>query len=154
MLLIGLAFWLSGKRICLPMQKTQETWVDPWVGNIPWRRTWQSSPAFLPGTSKDRGAQQATVHRVTESDTTEQLSTHTHALNKTSLILREWRTARKNTKLCICLSSWWSKQANSRKYVKKKTESVDNMCTLSPKIVMHIFSATWNGLKTMYLPIQ
>ena len=24
-------------------------WVDPWVGKIPWRRPWQSSPAFLSG---------------------------------------------------------------------------------------------------------
>ena len=82
---------------------------------------------------------------------TEQLSAHTRALNKTSLILREWRTARRNSKLCICLSSWWNKQANSKKYV-EKNESIDYMHTLSPKIVMHIFSATWNGMKTMYLP--
>ena len=24
------------------------TWVDPWVGKIPWRRTWQSTPVSLP----------------------------------------------------------------------------------------------------------
>ena len=24
---------------------------DPWVGKIPWRRAWQSSPVFLPGKS-------------------------------------------------------------------------------------------------------
>ena len=24
---------------------------DPWVGKIPWRRTWQPSPVFLPGES-------------------------------------------------------------------------------------------------------
>ena len=28
-----------------------ETWVDPWVGKIPWRRKWQSTPVFLPGES-------------------------------------------------------------------------------------------------------
>ena len=32
-------------RTHLPMQ---ETWFDPWVGKIPWRRKWQSAPAFLP----------------------------------------------------------------------------------------------------------
>ena len=26
-----------------------ETQVDPWVGNIPWRRNWQCTPVFLPG---------------------------------------------------------------------------------------------------------
>ena len=24
---------------------------DPWVGMIPWRRAWQSTPVFLPGES-------------------------------------------------------------------------------------------------------
>ena len=24
---------------------------DPWVGKIPWRRSWQSTPVFLPGES-------------------------------------------------------------------------------------------------------
>jgi len=28
-----------------------ETWVDPWVGKIPWRRKWQPTPVFLPGES-------------------------------------------------------------------------------------------------------
>ena len=29
----------------------QETWVDPWVGKMPWRRAWQPTPVFLPGES-------------------------------------------------------------------------------------------------------
>jgi len=29
----------------------QETWVDPWVGKMPWRRKWQLTLAFLPGKS-------------------------------------------------------------------------------------------------------
>ena len=34
------------------MQKTQEILEsDPWVGKIPWRRTWQPTPVFLPGKS-------------------------------------------------------------------------------------------------------
>ena len=27
----------------------QEMEFDPWVGKIPWRRKWQSTPVFLPG---------------------------------------------------------------------------------------------------------
>ena len=27
----------------------RETRFDPWVGKIPWRRKWQSTPALLPG---------------------------------------------------------------------------------------------------------
>ena len=26
-----------------------ETWVDPWVGKIPWRRDWLPTPVFWPG---------------------------------------------------------------------------------------------------------
>ena len=31
------------------MQETQEKGFDTWVGKIPWRRKWQSTPVFLPG---------------------------------------------------------------------------------------------------------
>ena len=33
------------------VQETQETWFDPWVWKIPWRRKWQPTPIFLPGKS-------------------------------------------------------------------------------------------------------
>ena len=42
-----------------------------WVGKIPWKREWQPTPVFLPENPMDGGAWQATVRRVTESDTTE-----------------------------------------------------------------------------------
>ena len=29
----------------------QETWVDPWIGKISWRRKWPHTPLFLPGKS-------------------------------------------------------------------------------------------------------
>ena len=41
---------------------------NPWVGKSPWRRKWQPTPVFWPGTSIDRGAWWATVHAVTELD--------------------------------------------------------------------------------------
>ena len=44
----------------------QETWVQSWVGKIPWRRKWQPTPVFLPGNSMDRGAWQAVVHGIAE----------------------------------------------------------------------------------------
>ena len=37
---------------CLPAM--QETWVDPWVAKVPWRRKWQPTPVFLPGESHGR----------------------------------------------------------------------------------------------------
>ena len=27
----------------------QETWIDPWVRKVPWRREWSPTPVFLPG---------------------------------------------------------------------------------------------------------
>ena len=40
-----------------------------WVGKIPWRRKWQSTPVFLPENLIDREAWQAIVHGVTKSGT-------------------------------------------------------------------------------------
>jgi len=45
----------------------QETWVDPWVGKISWRRKWQPTPVFLPGESHKQRSLEGTVHRVTKS---------------------------------------------------------------------------------------
>ena len=39
---IGLPWWLSGKESTCQC-------FEPWVGKIPWRRRWQSTPVFLPG---------------------------------------------------------------------------------------------------------
>ena len=50
----------------------QRPGFDPWVG-----KEWQSTPVFLPGEFHGQSSLMATVHRVAESDMTEQLSTHT-----------------------------------------------------------------------------
>ena len=48
----GLAWWLSGYEStfnagdCLQCRRHR---FDPWVGKIPWRRTWRPTPVFLPG---------------------------------------------------------------------------------------------------------
>ena len=51
----------------------QETWFDPWVGTIPWRRERVPTPVFLPGESPrtEEPGRLHTVHGVAESDTTE-----------------------------------------------------------------------------------
>ena len=38
----------SDGRVCLQCRRPG---CDPWVGKIPWRRTWQPTPVFLPGES-------------------------------------------------------------------------------------------------------
>ena len=37
------------QRIHLPIQETEETQVQLWVGKIPWSRKWQLTPVFSPG---------------------------------------------------------------------------------------------------------
>ena len=50
---------------------------NPWVGKIPWRRKWQSTPVFLPGESHGRKSLVGYSPRGRkESDTTEQLHLH------------------------------------------------------------------------------
>ena len=58
--------------------------MDPWVRKTSWRREWQPTPVFLLGESHGQRSLQATVHRVTKSQT--QLSdTHTHTHTHTLL---------------------------------------------------------------------
>ena len=52
---------------------------DSWVGKIPWRRKWQSTPALLPG--KSHGQRILIGYSpwgLKESDTTERLHFHFH----------------------------------------------------------------------------
>ena len=48
---------------------------ESWFGKIPWRRKWQSTPAFLPGKfHRQRNLVGYSPGGLKESDTTEQLS--------------------------------------------------------------------------------
>ena len=47
----------------------QETWVRSLGQEDPWRREWQPTPVFFLDNPMDRGAWQATVHGVPESQT-------------------------------------------------------------------------------------
>ena len=61
----GFPRWLSAKASAC---RCRRPGFDPWIGKIPWRRTWQPTPVFLPGESHgQRGAWWATVHGVAKS---------------------------------------------------------------------------------------
>ena len=49
------------------LSPVQETWVEPWVRKIPWRREWLLTPVFWPGEFHGQGAWWATVHGVAKS---------------------------------------------------------------------------------------
>ena len=63
--------WYEWKRICLPLQKTQEIepGFRPWVGKIPWRRKWQPT---CQENSLNKGAWWAIVHG------SQKVRAHTH----------------------------------------------------------------------------
>ena len=50
----------SGKEPACQCRRCERCGFDPWVGKIPWRRTWKPTPVFLPGipsTEKPGGLQ-------------------------------------------------------------------------------------------------
>ena len=54
-----------------------QTWFDPWVGKIRWRRKWQSTPVLLPGKSHgQRSLVGYSPRGRKESDMTERLHLH------------------------------------------------------------------------------
>ena len=60
------------------MQETQQTWFDPWLGKIPWRRKWPPTPVLLPGKfHEQRSLVGYSPQGCKESDTTKRLSTDT-----------------------------------------------------------------------------
>ena len=63
----GLPWWLSWRIICLQCGRPG---FDPWVGEIPWRSEWLTTPIFWPG--EFHGLYSPWSHK--ESDTTERLS--------------------------------------------------------------------------------
>ena len=72
---LQLAF-LSGSVGKNNLPAMQETWVQSWVGKIPWRRAWQLTPVFLPGESHgQRSLTDYSPRGCKESDMSDRLST-------------------------------------------------------------------------------
>ena len=73
---MGLPWWLTQCSICLQCGRPG---FDSWVGKIPQRRKWQSTPALLPGKSHGRRSLIGySPWGCNESDTTELLHFHLH----------------------------------------------------------------------------
>ena len=49
--LLGFPGSISGKERACQCRRHNRCRFDPWVGKIPWRRAWQSTPVFLSGGS-------------------------------------------------------------------------------------------------------
>ena len=48
---MGFPSGASGKEPTCQSRRRERLGFNPWVGKIPWRREWQSTPVFLPGES-------------------------------------------------------------------------------------------------------
>ena len=51
-------------RICLQCRSDRRLRFDSWVRKIPWRRTWQATPVFLPIQSRQQKSLVGCSHRV------------------------------------------------------------------------------------------
>ena len=48
---LGFSGGTSGKELTCQCRRCKRHGFDPWVRKIPWRRSWQPTPVFLPGES-------------------------------------------------------------------------------------------------------
>ena len=98
--MFGLPSWLKWLGTCLQCLRSR---FNPWVEKIPWRREWQSTPAFLPGESHgQRSLVGYSPWSHKDSDTPEWL-THTHAQRPflfPFLLYFWWRNGKEST--CQC----------------------------------------------------
>ena len=92
-----------GGSVVKNLPAMQETGFDSWVGKIPWRRKWQSTPVFLPGKShRQRNLVSYSPWSLKESDTTEGLKhtykwlsdQHTHAYISVAKELPGWLSSK------------------------------------------------------------
>ena len=58
-----------GAQMVKNLPAVLETWSDPWVGQISWRREQQPTPVFLPGESHGQWSLEGYSPRVAESRT-------------------------------------------------------------------------------------
>ena len=62
---VGFPGGVSGKETTCQCRSQETCRFDTWVGKMPWRKAWQTTPVFLPGDSQ--GTWRTTVHSVTKS---------------------------------------------------------------------------------------
>ena len=72
----------SGKEPTCQCRRCNRLGFDPWVGKIPWRSAWQTTPVFMPGESHgQRSLVGSSPWGPKESDMTERLTLHNTALS-------------------------------------------------------------------------
>ena len=65
------------KNLPFDAREIKRHWLDSWVGKIPWRRAWQTTPVFFPGEFHgQRSLADYSPWGLKELDTSEGLSTY------------------------------------------------------------------------------
>ena len=96
----GLPRWqCSGKESACQCKRQKKHEFDPWVRKIPWRRTWQPSPVFVPGESPWKEEPGGLQPMGSQTDT---VSTHVNTKSPlhTSLCLTAFN--RNSFSVCMC----------------------------------------------------
>ena len=72
MVMLRLCRWHSGKESACQCRRCKRCGFEPRVRKIPWSRTWQPTPVFLPGESQgQKSLVGCRLRGCTELDTTE-----------------------------------------------------------------------------------
>ena len=85
--ILGFSGGASGKEPTCQSRRHKRCGFSPWIGKIPWRRAWQSTPVFMPGESQ--GQRSLSPWGSKESDMTEATSDTFTQLDLQIIILRE-----------------------------------------------------------------
>ena len=78
--LLGFPGGASDKEPACQCWRRSRRRFNPWVWKIPWRRSWQPTPVFLPGESHGQKSLMGYSHRVTKSWTHWNDNTHTRRI--------------------------------------------------------------------------
>ena len=79
---LGFPGGASGKEPICQCRRYKRRGLNPWVEKIPWSRTWQPAPVFLPGKSHgQRNLEGYSLWGHKEPDTTERAHTCRHSIH-------------------------------------------------------------------------
>ena len=100
---LGFPWWLSSKESAYDAEDAECPRFDPWIGKIPWRRAWQSTPVLLPGEShRQRSLAGYSPWACEESDTTEVTNTHSQLTGNVVIVSGEQqRVSAIHAHICI-----------------------------------------------------
>ena len=153
----GLPRWPSSKESACQRKRCK---FNPWIRKIPWRRKWQSTPVFLLGKCHgQRSLARYSPWGHTESDTTEQLSTHTHQGLNLSFMhsIAAEKAIKQHQKIQNTiegLNKWkqidshrWGAPISSREQV---SQNESRKVSANPVKIARLFSASWQANSEIY----